>query len=379
MKIISYLYIFSLLLTNLVNCFHTNLISNKINRTNALVKLNLYPISKQLDHKIVRHNQGSDIYTSQISRKRFLSNKNSYIDIKFVDNNSLIKNKLIGYLKLIRYKNIFPTIYLFLTGSFIVNPNINNLLLQSKTLFYPLISTLCILMSNMVINDLFDMNLDKINNPLRPLITGDVSIKEANILLITLLSITEYLNIYYLPKKIQQIIHLSLLYTFMYTPILKKIPLIKNISCALVVSLSIYVGALSAGIYKNLNYLYQIITLVFLGSLYNEILLDIRDYEGDIKHNIRTLATIFGKRIALTFSKFILDINVNLNILLFLMYGYPYYSFLFFLLCMPLLNDLFKLYYNNNYNKKEIIIETVNTSSKQLIFMLLLICLLSMK
>jgi geranylgeranylglycerol-phosphate geranylgeranyltransferase len=349
MKIISYLYIFSLLFNNIGNCYQINKLKNnlmltKINKNNKfLVRLN--------------------------------SNLNS--NIKFTNNNKSIKNKLIGYLKLIRYKNIFPTIYLFLTGAWIVNPNIN--ILHNKTLLYSLTSTLCILMSNMVINDLFDIKLDRINNPLRPLITGDVSVIEANILLITLLSITEYINICILSKELQQIIHSSLLYTFIYTPILKKIPLIKNISCAIVVSLSVYVGALSVGIFKNINYLYQTISLVFLGSLYNEILLDIHDYEGDIKHNIYTLATIFGKKIALTFSKFILDINVNLNILLFLMLGYPYYAFLFFLLCIPLFNNLFIMHYNNNYNKKEIIIESVNTSSRQLIFMLLLICLSSIR
>lgn len=350
MKIRSYLIIFisysNLLLNNLVNCLHinnlknNNLILNKINK-NSLIRLN--------------------------------SNSN----LKFVNNKNIFKNKLIGYLKLIRYKNIFPTIYLFLTGAFIVNPNINNLLLRGKELFYSLSSTLCILMSNMVINDLFDMKLDKINNPLRPLITGDVTLKEASILLIILLSITEYINIYILPKNLQKIIHLSLLYTFIYTPILKRIPLIKNLSCSLVVSTSVYVGALSAGISKNINLLYQIMSLVFLGSLYNEILLDIHDHDGDLQHNIYTLSILFGKKIALSISKFILNVNINLNTLLILVLGYPYYSFLFFLLCMPILNDLFKVY--QNYNNKENIMNAVVTSSKQLIFMLLLICLLSMR
>jgi len=346
MKTILYLCIFSLLFNNLVNCYYckkNNLMLNKINKNNSLIRIN--------------------------------SNLNS--NFKFTNNKNILKNKIIGYLKLIRYKNIFPTIYLFLTGAFIVNPNINNLLLRSKELIYSLIPTLCILTSNMVINDLFDMKLDKINNPLRPLITGNISVKEANILLITLLSITEYINIYFLPKNLQKIIHLSLLYTFIYTPILKRIPLIKNLSCALVVSTSVYVGALSVGISKNINLLYQIMSLVFLGSLYNEILLDIRDHDGDLQHNIYTVSILFGKKIALSISKFILSININLNILLILALGYPYYSFLFFLLCMPVLNDLFKVY--QNYNKKENIIEAVNTSTRQLLFMLVLICLLSLK
>jgi 4-hydroxybenzoate polyprenyltransferase len=360
MKIISYLY-FLLLFNNIGNCYQinkykNNLISSRIIKNNSLVKLN----------------------SNLLSNEETYYNPTESGDCKRIpNNNSLIINKLIGYLNLIRYKNIFPTIYLFLTGAWIVNPNIN--ILNNKTLLYSLTSTLCILMSNMVINDLFDIKLDRINNPLRPLIRGDISVKEANILLLILLSITEYINIYFLPKELKNIIHLSLLYTFMYTPILKKIPFIKNLSCAFVVSTSVYVGALSAGIFKNINLLYQIMSLVFLGSLYNEILLDIHDYEGDIKHNISTLATIFGKKIALTVSKFILDINVNLNILLFLMLGYPYYAFLFFLLCIPLFNDLFIMNYNNNYNKKEIIIDAVNTSSRQLLFMLLLICLFSIK
>jgi hypothetical protein len=185
MKIISYLYIFSLLVNNIVNCYHINKLKN-----------NLISPSYHTERRII---------PSRIIKNKslFRLNSNLNTNIKFVDNN-ILKNKLIGYLKLIRYKNIFPTIYLFLTGAWIVNPNIN--ILHNKTLLYSLISTLCILMSNMVINDIFDMKLDRINNPLRPLITGDVSVTEANILLIILLSITEYINICILPNELQQII-----------------------------------------------------------------------------------------------------------------------------------------------------------------------------
>jgi 4-hydroxybenzoate polyprenyltransferase len=60
------------------------------------------------------------------------------------------------------------------------------------------------------------------------LVSGDIKIKEALFLLIILLSFTEYINIYFLSKEIQHIIHFTELYTLIYTPILKKIPIIKN-------------------------------------------------------------------------------------------------------------------------------------------------------
>jgi len=343
MKLIHYLYILLiityLLLNKLANCLITNnLIIKKNNKYNSFIVHS----NTNLNHKI-----------------------------KFVNN-----NKFNSILKLVRYKNIFPTIYLFLTGSFIVNPNINNLLLNKKKLLYSLIPTLCILMSNMIINDLFDIKLDKINNSTRPLITGDVSIKEAIILLISLLSITQYFNIYFLNNKLQNIINLSLLYTFIYTPILKKISLIKNISCAFIVSSSIYLGALTNGIYKNINYLYQIMLLVFLGSLTNEILLDIRDYEGDIKNKIYTLPTLFGKNIAFFISKAILNININSSLLLTSLSSNFYYSILLLMLFVPITNNFNNI--DKNYNKINII-NTTNTCSKQLIYMLILICLLSIK
>ena len=357
MKIISYLNILIiylyLSLNNFVNCYNikNNFVLNKVSKINK-------------NSSLTRLNSNTN------------SNTNTNTNIKFVDNN-ILKNKLFGFLNLIRYKNIFPTVYLFLTGAFIVNPNVSNLLLNIKRLSYTLCTTLSIMMSNMVVNDLFDIRLDKINNPLRPLITGSIKIKEAILLLITLLSFTEYINIYFLPKEIQNIIHFTELYTLVYTPILKKIPLIKNLSCALIVSLSIYTGALSAGISKNLKILYQIISLVFLGSFYNEILLDIHDHEGDTRNNIRTISTLFGKRVALSISEFILSVNINYNVLLLSVYGDIFYAFLFFLLSIPISVDLLKIY-ESNY-KKENIRKAVNTSSAQLLFMLSLFILLSIK
>jgi len=91
-----------------------------------------------------------------------------------------IKNKSLSFLKLIRSKNILPTLLLSFSGGFVMNPSIYNIL-KSSIFITSTIITLLIMSCSMIINDIFDINIDKINNSKRPLVTGEVSIKEASI------------------------------------------------------------------------------------------------------------------------------------------------------------------------------------------------------
>ena len=302
-------------------------------------------------------------------------------------NNKIIKyKKFNAFLKLIRYKNIFSTIYLFLTGTFIVNPNFIQFIkiIKSPLIIYSLISTLLLLSANMAINDLFDLKIDRINHSDRPLVSGEIKIKEAILLVISLIFFTELINIFLLPQKLQNSIHLSVLFTFIYTPILKKILFIKNISCALMVAYSIFFGGFAA--YNNFNlfelnnklkFLYQVIIFVFFGSLYNEILLDIRDYEGDKKNNISTIATVFGNKNALKFNKKILFLNIYGNLLYLINLNQIYYSFLFLILFIPIVSDFYKIKEDNITQNS--IMNASYTLSKQLIYILILFCGLSIR
>ena len=53
--------------------------------------------------------------------------------------------------------------------------------------------------------------------------------------------------------------------------------------------------------------------LIFTGSWSNEIILDIRDYEGDKKQQLQTIPTILGKEIAWTCAGLVLYIGVAVN------------------------------------------------------------------
>ena len=340
------------------------------------------PINKKFSYGLKPIEEINNFY---LKIKNFNNQNNKIQDNE--NKNKIIKNKKFNsFLKLIRYKNIFPTIYLFLTGTWVVNPNFIEFIktIKSPPIIYSLIATLLILTSNMVINDLFDLKIDRINNSDRPLVSGEIKIKEAILLTIALIFSTELINIFLLPQKLQIPIHLSVLFTFIYTPILKKILFVKNISCALMVAYSIFFGGFAA--YNNFSlfelnnkvkFLYQVITFVFFGSLYNEILLDIRDYEGDKKSNISTIATVFGNKNALNFSKNILLANMYGNLLCLINLNQIYYSILFILLCIPILSD-FYLIKSDNITKNSIT-NASYTLSKQLIYILILFCGLSIR
>jgi 4-hydroxybenzoate polyprenyltransferase len=141
---------------------------------------------------------------------------------------------------------------------------------------------------SMIVNDIWDLEADRINHPTRPLVTGDLTVKEAWIAALTLTA-----------AYIGGGIHLSqrgywmfpMITIYLYTPVLKKIPLIKNLSCAAVISTTV---DFIRGTFYSPNS-YPLRKLIFIWSMTNEIFLDIADEVGDFKAGVRTLPVLFGK------------------------------------------------------------------------------------
>jgi 4-hydroxybenzoate polyprenyltransferase len=82
---------------------------------------------------------------------------------------------------------------------------------------------------------------------------------------------------------------------------LKKITVIKNVSCATVVSSSVpFIGwaTINPLLHELPNFRTMFYTwkILFLTSLYIEILLDMVDKKGDQEMGIRTLPVVFGER-----------------------------------------------------------------------------------
>jgi geranylgeranylglycerol-phosphate geranylgeranyltransferase len=245
--------------------------------------------------------------------------------LQTIKQNIDFSTKVMHFKKLIRSESILPTSLLCFTGGFIMNPSIIGLF-KTPSFLISTINTILVMSSSMIVNDIFDIELDKVDHSDRPLVNGDISRKEAIGYLFGLLSIVEFLNVRFLPDNLQTIFHLAVVNIFLYTPIYKKIPFIKNIFCAAIVSFSVFVSGLSAtkelmvvnpgfSILSRFSILSIALSIFFLGSWYSEILLDITDYDGDKTNKIYTVPVLYGKENAWKLASFLLYFNILSNTL----------------------------------------------------------------
>ena len=169
-------------------------------------------------------------------------------------------------------------------------------------------------------NDLFDLKIDLINNNNRPLVNKEISIKEAQCLYLTLNLITNLLSIVFFNKNNLNIyIHSINVLLFLYTPFLKKIILLKNITCASVVSSTLLLTCKSiinnshsiVNYNNNMNLIHITSKFLFLSSFYIELLLDIKDIHGDKENNIITIPNYFGVKKTLQFLTVIFISNLT--------------------------------------------------------------------
>jgi geranylgeranylglycerol-phosphate geranylgeranyltransferase len=232
----------------------------------------------------------------------------------------------------------------------------------------------------MVINDVYDVHLDKIDHPTRPLPSGIITIHEAVITIVGFLGAVEYLSITYLRADLHWIIHISTAIIIIYTPILKRLPFIKNIACASLVTLSLFFTGLSSSTMVITNQphfplLCLSMSTVFFGSLYNEIVLDMRDMEGDRVHRIYTLPVLCGLPLSFVFLCFIVYLNLEWNFLsMYYLLGIP--KAMGYLLTYSPLFIQVRNVYQQKYSK-ESLIQASKASSLPLLFVMLYFCILT--
>jgi 4-hydroxybenzoate polyprenyltransferase len=234
----------------------------------------------------------------------------------------------------------------------------------------------------MILNDLFDIEVDKLNNPSRPLITGEISKMEAISLSGLLFLTIEYLTTTYLPSNIQFITNLIILDVLFYTPFFKKITFIKNINCALIVSFALFYSGLSVSDHNLLlnDKHYELLSItmnyIFWGSINNELMMDISDLEGDKQSGIKTLPVIINKPASLFLAHSILFCNTMSNSLsLVYLYNNVQYGIIPVLLYVPIFVDLIKVK-NQGYSSYTIN-KTLKGSMIPMFLFLLYMCVLS--
>jgi geranylgeranylglycerol-phosphate geranylgeranyltransferase len=152
--------------------------------------------------------------------------------------------------------------------------------------------------SGMVINDIYDIEIDKINRPERPIPSGRITLKQAKVLFIVCLVIGLTFAIYHSFLFNLGILNIFIVAFFgfigwLYAKWGKKSGFIGNI----IVSISFSIGLIYGAILNSLNipaYIYFFFLTSFFLLLSREIIKGCEDIEGDKIEGVKTLAIKIG-------------------------------------------------------------------------------------
>lgn len=200
--------------------------------------------------------------------------------------------------------------------------------------------------SGNIINDIFDIETDKTAHPDRVLTTGALTKTEARVEYFLLNIISGIIAIYLSPT-LFIIVLFSILLLYFYSAYLKKIPLIGNISVAVLTGLAFIYGGF---VVENPMAAVIPATFAFFINLIREIVKDIQDIEGDKKQNILTFPIIAGIKSAK-------NLTVGLIIILIVFTLYPFiaqiYRIEYFIIIMIIVNPLLLICIKNLLQKEE--------------------------
>ncbi len=141
-------------------------------------------------------------------------------------------------------------------------------------------------------NDYLDIEIDRINQPQRPLPSGMVSPRIALLFSIMLTFISLSIAVFIgWQAFIIAIFSVTVLYVYSWK--LKGTVLMGNMTIAVISALSAIFGGVAAGNPQPSLWLAMIIFTAILGR---EILKTMADYEGDLREHCHTVSTVWGKR-----------------------------------------------------------------------------------
>jgi len=144
---------------------------------------------------------------------------------------------------------------------------------------------------SMVINDIFDVNVDTLNRRMRPLVRGDIGVREAWALSLSMAALGLLISFMSGIDTLCVAAAFAVL-AFLYSRRLKREGLAGNV----VVALSIAIPFLYGGLIAGINYLlvFVMFSTSFLTGLSREILKAVADVRGDSASGIRSLPATLG-------------------------------------------------------------------------------------
>lgn len=246
---------------------------------------------------------------------------------------------------LARPLNIFIAIASAMIMSFLI-PDVD-----LSNLYHIVIILICYMSAANILNDLIDIESDRINKPNRILVKNDIDSRILVTIIIAMFLLGSILTIN-LPILAQQIaLFCALPGILLYEFLLKRIPFIGNVVISIIVGL-VFVFT-SSGLDANISHALRIMCLAFFLNLIREIIKDIQDFEGDTFINYKTLPIYFGKYPTIILVRFIFIIFfiISISPIYTQTYKITYIPLLLFLIHIPLLYIITRL--NSDISSKE--------------------------
>ena len=177
----------------------------------------------------------------------------------------------------------------------------------------------------MITNDYWDLEVDKINHPTRPLPSGKITVNEVFVLaaFFSLAGISCATVLGLVPMVFSVIVWIiGLLYNWRY----KESGLIGNMMVSFSVSSTFILGGIIAGGIQN-GFIWVFGSIAFLFDLGEEISSGTMDVEGDTLRNVKSLARIKGRRFALGTASILYGLVILLTFVPYV-YGWLGFSYL---------------------------------------------------
>ncbi|MCP4424520.1 MAG: UbiA family prenyltransferase [Chloroflexi bacterium] len=159
-------------------------------------------------------------------------------------------------------------------------------------IFLACLTTLLVAGSANAWNDYLDIEIDRVNQPGRPLPAGLISLNQAKYFSFGLAGLSLILAAFInLPAFWVAVASNAMLYIYSWK--LKSTVLMGNATVAVLSAMSAIYGGVAAGNVRPTLWLAVIIATAIMGR---EVLKTLADYEGDLRQHCRTVATVWGKR-----------------------------------------------------------------------------------
>jgi len=237
--------------------------------------------------------------------------------------------KIFSYIKITRPINVVITFFVVVVAILISQTESTDF----YVILFASIAAALVTATGNIVNDIFDIDTDRISHQDRVLVSGKISKTEAWTEYILLNSISFIISAS-LSVKLMVIILTAIFVLYIYSSTLKRLPLIGNLTIAFLTGLAFIYGGFTAG-----NPMSAIVPAVFafLINLIREIVKDMQDIEGDKTSGVITFPIKFG------FQKSkILILIITFSLILYTIYPFiiELYKIEYFMIVMLFVNPL---------------------------------------